>query len=212
MPRSNSLTRDCPTSSRAATSTCVKFASRRRSRRSSASTRCSGWWIVFFMAAHIRKAASKAISNFQIAVNRIFLAPIPWRCAMSMGRNKDFECIADMFDERPGTGFPTWSGPLQCGASHDQRGLGIDSVAAVIAATDVLSKAAFRTHLRKASGPITRTSPNPQLQFTASFAPAATPCELHPTSAHPPHSTSHHRECCPPVRLTLRIPERMVHA
>ena len=59
---------------------------------------------------------------------------------------------------------------------------------------------------------ITPTSPNPQLQFTASFAPAATPCELHPTSAHPPHSTSHHRECCPPVRLTLRIPERMVHA
>lgn len=59
---------------------------------------------------------------------------------------------------------------------------------------------------------ITPTSPKPQLQFTASFAPAATPCELHPTSAHPPHSTSHHRECCPPVRLTLRIPERMVHA
>lgn len=59
---------------------------------------------------------------------------------------------------------------------------------------------------------ITLTSPDPQLQFTASFAPAATPCELHPTSAHPPHSTSHHRECCPPVRLTLCIPERMVHA
>lgn len=59
---------------------------------------------------------------------------------------------------------------------------------------------------------ITPTSPKPQLQFTASFAPAATPCELHPTSAHPPHSTSHHRECCPPARLTLRIPERMVHA
>lgn len=58
---------------------------------------------------------------------------------------------------------------------------------------------------------ITPTSPNPQLQFTASFAPAAPPCELHPTSAHPPHSTSHHRECCPPVRLTLCIPERMVH-
>lgn len=59
---------------------------------------------------------------------------------------------------------------------------------------------------------ITPTSPNPQLQFTASFAPAATPCELHPTSAHPPHSTSHHRKCCPPVRLTVCIPERMVHA
>lgn len=65
----------------------------------------------------------------------------------------------------------------------------------------------------RAHGPtITPTSSNPQLQFTASFAPAATPCELHPTSAHPPHSTSHHRECCPPVRLTLCIPERMVHA
>jgi len=66
--------------------------------------------------------------------------------------------------------------------------------------------------LRTLAATITPTSPNPQIQFTASFAPAATPCELHPTSAHPPHSTSHHRECCPPVRLTLCIPERMVHA
>jgi hypothetical protein len=70
---------------------------------------------------------------------------------------------------------------------------------------------ASRSH-RPPSPTITPTSPNPQLQFTLSFAPAATPCELHPTSAHPPHSTSHHRECCPPVRLTLCIRERMVHA
>lgn len=59
---------------------------------------------------------------------------------------------------------------------------------------------------------ITFAHPNPQLQFTASFAPAATPCELHPTSAHPPHATSHHRECCPSTRLTLFPAERMVHA
>jgi len=70
-----------------------------------------------------------------------------------------------------------------------------------------------RTFCLRAPAPtITPTPSNPQLQFTASFAPAATPCELHPTSAHPPHSTSHHRECCPPVRLTVCIPERMVHA
>jgi len=68
------------------------------------------------------------------------------------------------------------------------------------------------TNSRTRRPTITPTSPNPQLQFTASFAPAATPCELHPTSAHPQHSTSHHRECCPPVRLTLCIRERMVHA
>lgn len=72
--------------------------------------------------------------------------------------------------------------------------------------------ASLSMELRNQHPTITPASPNPQLQFTASFAPAATPCELHPTSAHPPHSTSHHRECCPPVRLTLCIPERMVHA
>jgi hypothetical protein len=77
------------------------------------------------------------------------------------------------------------------------------SVRAIVTAT---------TNSRTRRPTITPTSPNPQLQFTPSFAPAATPCELHPTSAHPPHSTSHHRECCPPARLTLRIPERMVHA
>lgn len=59
---------------------------------------------------------------------------------------------------------------------------------------------------------ITPTSPNPQLQLTPSFAPAATPCEFHPTSAHPPHSNSHHRDCCRPARLTLLPPESMVHA
>lgn len=212
MPRSNSLTRDCPTSSRAATSTCVRLASRRRSRRSSASTRCSGWWIVFFMAAHIGKAGSKAISNFPIAVNRIFLTPIPWRCAMSTGRIKELECTADLIVERLSMGSPVRFGPLQYAASHDRCRRGGESVAVVIPATDVLSEAAFRTSLHRTSNSITPTSPNPQLQFTRSFAPAATPCELHPTSAHPPHSTSHHRECCPPVRLTLCIPERMVHA
>lgn len=81
-----------------------------------------------------------------------------------------------------------------------------------IKAASVRGTATATTSSRTRRPTITRTSPNPQLQFTASFAPAATPCELHPTSAHPPHSTSHHRECCPPVRLTLRIPERMVHA
>jgi hypothetical protein len=81
-----------------------------------------------------------------------------------------------------------------------------------IKAASVGSTATATTNSRTRRPTITPTSPNPQLQFTASFAPAATPCELHPTSAHPPHSTSHHRECCPPVRLTLRIPERMVHA
>lgn len=78
--------------------------------------------------------------------------------------------------------------------------------------TSVRGTSTATTDPRTHSPAITPTSPNPQVQFTASFAPAATPCELHPTSAHPPHSTSHHRECCPPVRLTLRIPERMVHA
>lgn len=79
--------------------------------------------------------------------------------------------------------------------------------------SNVAPKVGLRSvRLRIRAPTITPTSPKPQLQFTASFAPAATPCELHPTSAHPPHSTSHHRECCPPVRLTLRIPERMVHA
>lgn len=81
-----------------------------------------------------------------------------------------------------------------------------------IKAASVRGTATATTNSRTRRPTITPTSPNPQLQFTASFAPAATPCELHPTSAHPPHSTSHHRECCPPVRLTLRIPERMVHA
>lgn len=80
-----------------------------------------------------------------------------------------------------------------------------------IKAASVRSTATAVTNSRTRRPAITPTSPNPQLQFTASFAPAATACELHPTSAHPPHSTSHHRECCPPVRLTLRIPERMVH-
>lgn len=81
-----------------------------------------------------------------------------------------------------------------------------------IKAASVRGTATAVTNSRTRHPTITPTSPNPQLQFTASFAPAATACELHPTSAHPPHSTSHHRECCPPVRLTLRIPERMVHA
>lgn len=81
-----------------------------------------------------------------------------------------------------------------------------------IKAASVRGTATATTNSRTRRPTITPTSPNPQLQFTASFAPAATPCELHPTSAHPPHSTSHHRECCPPARLTLRIPERMVHA
>lgn len=81
-----------------------------------------------------------------------------------------------------------------------------------IKAASVGSTATATTNSRTRRPTITHTSPNPQLQFTPSFAPAATPCELHPTSAHPPHSTSHHRECCPPVRLTLCIPERMVHA
>lgn len=66
--------------------------------------------------------------------------------------------------------------------------------------------------LRAIAPTITPTSPNPKLQLTPSFAPAATPCELHPTSAHPPRSIAHHRECCVPVRLTLFPPERMVHA
>ncbi len=81
-----------------------------------------------------------------------------------------------------------------------------------IKAASVHGTATATTNPRTHHPTITSTSPNPQLQFTASFAPAATPCELHPTSAHPPHSTSHHRECCPPVRLTVCIPERMVHA
>lgn len=91
-----------------------------------------------------------------------------------------------------------WVAPGQCPAR--------------IEAASVLGTVTTVTNPRTRRPTITPTSPNPQLQFTASFAPAATPCELHPTSAHPPHSTSHHRECCPPVRLTLCIPERMVHA
>lgn len=67
-------------------------------------------------------------------------------------------------------------------------------------------------NLRTRVPSITPTSPNHQLQLTPSFAPAATPCEFHPTSAHPPHSISHHRECCPSARLTLSHPVSMVHA
>ena len=67
-------------------------------------------------------------------------------------------------------------------------------------------------NLRNGHSTITATSPNPQFQLTQPFAPAATPCEFHPTSAHQPHSISHHRECCLPARLTLLIPERMVQA
>lgn len=164
------------------------------------------------MTAHMGKAASKAISNFQIAVNRILLTSIPWRLAMSIRRMKSLKYSAEASVEQLGTPIPVWSALLQDGAHHSQSGLGTPSMTPVIVATRKLSRSSFRRRLCRFSESITPTSPNPKLQFTPSFAPAATPCELHPTSAHPPHSTSHHRKCCPPVRLTLCIPERMVHA
>lgn len=83
---------------------------------------------------------------------------------------------------------------------------------AYVRAASVHSTATDTTNPRNHHPAITPTSPIPQLQLTPSFAPAATPCELHPTSAHPPRSIAHHRECCVPVRLTLFPPERMVHA
>lgn len=106
---------------------------------------------------------------------------------------------------------PLWAALHRCWthASLATTGWPLVQVATANAAPILAPRTAS---LRAKTPTITPTSPNPHLQFTPSFAPAATPCELHPTSAHPPHSTSHHRECCAPTRLTLCIPARMVHA
>ena len=164
------------------------------------------------MTAHIGKSSSKAISNFQIAVNRILLTPIPWRCVMSMGRVKTAKHAANPPDEQVDRTLLASCASLQYTALDKQIHPRIALLLKSVDALEGLLKTTIRTRYCSSTDSITPTSPNPQLQFTASFAPAATPCELHPTSAHPPHSTSHHRECCPPVRLTLCIPERMVHA
>ena len=164
------------------------------------------------MTAHMGKAASKAISNFQIAVNRILLTPIPWRRAMSMRRVDALNCVSDSLEDRQITSLLALPSSLQH-VSSDTPIVPCAGIALTAVARPTFpSKGTVCRQLRKPRSPISRTSAQPQLQFTPSFASAATPCELHPTSAHPPHSTSHHRECCPPVRLTLCIPERMVHA
>jgi len=131
---------------------------------------------------------------------------------MSMWRNNKVKCPFYSTDEQVVRTLTFRSNRAQPATRFLEQGACVDSPKCIVAATGIVSIDAIPVHLSEPNDPITPTSPNPKLQFTPSFAPAATPCELHPTSAHPPHSTSHHRECCPPVRLTLCIPERMVHA